>query len=252
MHAFLEGAPFAAFAHRGGALEAAENTMEAFAHAVGLGYRYIETDVQVTADGEVVIFHDDVLDRLTDLSGPVSERTWADLRETPVHGAGKIPRLQDALTAWPEIKFNIDAKTDAVAAPLCAIARGDNLDRLCLASDNDKRVAFIREEMGTDVCTAAATRETVRFFAAALLGLEPRACAGDCYQVPTHAYGIPFLTARQLGRAREAGKPVHVWTIDEPAEMGRLADLGVDGIMTDRPAQLRGVLKDRGLWAKSH
>lgn len=252
MHAFLEGGPFAAFAHRGGALEAVENTMEAFAHAAALGYRYIETDVQVTSDGVVVIFHDDVLDRLTDLTGLVSDRTWDELSNTLVHGAGKIPRLEDALTAWPDMRFNIDAKTDDVAAPLCAIAREDNLDRLCLASDNDKRVTYIRDEMGVGACTAAATRETVRFFAAALMGLKPRACAGNCFQVPTHAYGIPFLTLRQLSRAREVGKPVHVWTIDEPAEMGRLTEIGVDGIMTDRPAQLRDVLKERDLWAKSH
>jgi len=248
MHPFLEDASFAAFAHRGGALEAAENTMEAFAHAAGLGYRYIETDVQLTSDGVVVIFHDDVLDRLTDLAGRVADRTWAELSQTSVHGAGKIPRLEDALRAWPEMRFNIDAKTDDVAAPLCAIARGDNLDRLCLASDNDKRIAFIRAEMGAGLCTPAATGETVRFFLAALVGLKPGPTAADCFQVPPRSHGLPFLTQRQRDRAQEAGKPIHVWTIDEPGEMEYLLDQNVQGIMTDRPTQLIDVLKGRNLW----
>jgi len=248
MHPFLEGSPFVAFAHRGGALEATENTMDAFAHAAGLGYRYIETDVQVTSDGVVVIFHDDVLDRLTNLSGPVSERTWAELSETTVHGTGKIPRLEDVLSAWPEMRFNLDAKTDEVAAPLCRIAKGDNLDRLCLASDNDRRVAFIRAELGAGVCTPAATRETVRFFLAALVGLKPGPTAADCFQIPPRSHGLPFVTPRQLLRAREAGIPVHVWTIDEPSEMEYLLDRDVQGIMTDRPTQLIDVLKRRNLW----
>lgn len=249
MHPYLEGAQFTAFAHRGGALEAAENTMEAFAHAAELGFGYIETDVQLTSDGVVVVFHDDVLDRLTDLTGRVSDHTWAELAQTPVHGAGKIPRLEDALRAWPEMRFNIDAKTDDVAPPLCAIARGDDLDRLCLASDNDKRIAFIRSELGAGLCTPAATGETLRFFLAALVGLKPGPTAADCFQVPPRAHGVPFLTQRQRDRAQEAGKPIHVWTIDEPGEMEYLLDRDVQGIMTDRPTQLREVLKRRNLWA---
>jgi glycerophosphoryl diester phosphodiesterase len=248
MHSFLEGSAVAAFAHRGGALEGAENTLEAFQHAVDLGYRYIETDVQVTADGVVVIFHDDILDRVTDLKGQVSERTWDEISHAKVHGKGGIPRLEDALRAWPEVRFNIDAKTDQVAAPLCRIARADRLERLCLASDSDKRIAFIREELGAAVCTAGATWETAAFLIPILAGLKPRPTAAHCFQVPPKAYGIPAASPRQLSRAQEEGKAVHIWTIDEEAEMERLLDLGVQGIMTDRPALLKEVLARRNLW----
>jgi glycerophosphoryl diester phosphodiesterase len=248
MHAFLEGSEFTAFAHRGGALETAENTMDAFEHAVGLGYRYIETDVQLSADGIVVVFHDDRLDRLTDLEGRIADHPWEVLSRTKVHGTGFIPRLSDVLAAWPQVHFNIDAKTDDVAAPLCSIARLDNLDRFCLASDNDRRIAYIRSELGPRVCTAAASREAARFLLPPLLGLPPGHCDADCLQIPPRSMGLPLLTARQLNCAAEAGKAVHIWTIDDEREMEGLVDLGGGGIMTDRPWRLREVLKRRNLW----
>jgi len=248
MHSFLEGLEFIPFAHRGGALEAAENSIEAFAYAINLGYRYIETDVQLTADGVVVIFHDDVLDRVTGLSGQVSDHTWAELEETKVHGTGAIPRLADVLYAWPELRLNIDAKTDEVAGPLCRIAKADNLERLCLASEDDKRINFIRGELGAGLCTAAATKEIASFFIPALVGLKGRPTPADCFQIPVGSHGLPLTTKRQLARAREAGKPVHIWTIDEKAEMEQLVERGVGGIMTDRPRVLREVLKQQNLW----
>ena len=248
MHPFLEGLDFIPFAHRGGALEAAENSLEAFAYAINLGYRYIETDVQLTADGVVVVFHDDVLDRVTGLSGQVSDHTWAELEAIKVHGTGSIPRLEDVLQAWPELRLNIDAKTDEVAAPLCRIAKADNLERLCLASEDDKRISFIREELGAGLCTAAATREIAIFFLSALSGLRPRPTPADCFQIPVRSHGLPLTTKRQLARARDAGKPVHIWTIDAKVEMEQLVERGVGGIMTDRPRALREVLKQQNLW----
>ncbi len=248
MHPFLEGSKFAAFAHRGGALEVPENTLEAFEHAIGLGYRYIETDVQLTADGVVVIFHDDDLERLTGRKGRVSDHTWAELSDARIHGKGGIPRLEDALTAWPSLHLNIDAKTDDVAAPLCKVVQSGNPGRLCLASESDKRINFIREEMGASLCTGAASWETARFMLPALLGLKPGKIDAHCLQVPVKAYGLPVTSARQVARAEEAGKAVHVWTIDDEVEIERLIGLGVHGIMTDRPSLLREVLKRRNLW----
>ncbi len=248
MHPFLNDGRFIAFAHRGGALEAAENTAEAFEYAIGLGYRCIETDVQLTSDGVVVVFHDDELDRVTDGKGLVTGRTWAEIKALRVHGAGRIPRLEEVLEAWPKIKFNIDAKTDEVAAPLCRIAARYNLDRICLATSSDKRISFIRSELGPSVCTVAGRWETMRFILPALLGLPRRSAAADCFQVPLSAYGLPAVTQRTLRRTREAGKALHVWTIDDEAEMTRLIKLEVGGIMTDRPGVLKSVLEKLDLW----
>ncbi len=251
MHSFLDSGGFAAMAHRGGALEVVENTLEAFEHAAKLGYRYIETDVQLTSDGVIVIFHDDVLDRLTSATGQVKDHTWAELKALRVHDAGRIPRLEEVLEAWPAMRFNIDAKTEDVAAPLCRLAPRYDLDRLCLASSSDKRVGFIRSELGDRVCTAGASWEVAGFILPVLVGLPSRSTAADCFQVPLSFYGLPIITPPILARTRQAGKALHVWTIDEEAEMDRLIGLGVDGIMTDRPGMLKSVLERRGIWHKS-
>jgi len=248
MHPFFEGPKFAAFAHRGGALEGAENTLEAFEHAISLGYQYIETDVQLTADDVVVIFHDDDLTRLTDLEGRVRDHSWQTLSQTKVMGQGTIPRLEDALTAWPNLRLNIDAKVDDVALPLCQITKSFGVERLCLASESDRRIKQIREEMGTTYCTATASWETMWGVMPPLIGLGVGRTGGDCFQVPVSAYGIPAVTPRQISKAQAAGKPIHVWTIDDEATMEMLIDRGVDGIMTDRPTLLREVLKRRNLW----
>jgi len=248
MHPFLSDTKFAAFAHRGGAHEVPENSLEAFEHAVALGYRYFETDVQLTADGVVVVFHDDEISRLTGKEGLVGDWSWSDLKSLKVNGKGQIPRLEDVLSAWPDLKLNIDAKTDQVAMPLCHIAKQVPSDRLCLASESDLRIKAIREEMGTSICTASATRETALFVLPALAGLPPRSMPAECLQIPPRSRGIPLVTPRQLAAAKSAGKAVHVWTIDDEAEMERLIDLGGDGIMTDRPSLLRGILKRRNLW----
>src|SRR5918997_5105245 len=115
--AFLDAPTPIAFAHRGGAADGDENTAEAFGRAIALGYRYVETDVHATADGVPVIFHDPDLARLTGTAGTVEGLRWADLATLRVGGAGAVPRLDDVLAAWPQVRFNIDVKADSAAAP---------------------------------------------------------------------------------------------------------------------------------------
>jgi glycerophosphoryl diester phosphodiesterase len=244
VHPFLQWDGPIAFAHRGGAGAAPENTMAAFEHAVGLGFRYLETDVQVTADGVLVAFHDDELFRTTGRSGRISALPWPEVRSARVGGTSPIPTLEDLLGAWPEVRLNIDCKTDlAVDALVATLRRHSALDRVCVGAFNDRRLRRLRRLLGQQLCTSMGPAE----IAALRFGVL-RQPSADAAQVPVRQNGVTVTNRALLQRAGRAGVAVHVWTVDDPAEMHRLLDLGVDGIMTDRPALLREVLEARGQW----
>ena len=158
-HAFLDAPLPIAFAHRGGASEAPENTLPAFEHAVRLGYTHIETDVHATADGVLLAFHDDRLDRVTDLSGVISQMTYAEVAKARVDGREPIPRLEELLATWPDLRINIDAKHDTAVGPLVALLRSnDTFDRVCIGSFSDRRLRGLRREFGMRLCTSAGPR----------------------------------------------------------------------------------------------
>lgn len=219
--------------------------MPAFEHAVGLGYRYLETDVHVTADGVVVAFHDDDLTRTCGRPGRISELPWSAVAAARVDGVEPIPRLRELLDAFPDVRLNIDCKSDAAVGPLADEIVGTGaIDRVCLASFSDSRIRAIRRRLGSRLCTAAATREL------AVLWASGRSIGGAlAAQVPVRQRGVTVLTERFVRRAHHRRLAVHVWTVDEPAEIHRLLDLGVDGIMTDRPNTLRNVYVERGVWS---
>jgi len=218
--------------------------MRAFEQAVGLGYRYLETDVHVTADGVVVAFHDDDLARTCGRPGRISDLPFADVEAARVDGTETIPTLRDLLDAFPDVRLNIDCKSDAAVGPLAdEIAKHGVLDRVCLASFSDARIRSLRRRLGVGLCTAAATRELAVLWATGRNLGDAKAA-----QVPVRQRGMTVVTERFIRRAHHAQVAVHVWTIDDPAEMHRLLDLGVDGIMTDRPVALRDVFVERGLW----
>ncbi|MBI1239324.1 MAG: glycerophosphodiester phosphodiesterase [Alphaproteobacteria bacterium] len=245
---FLEHEGPLAFAHRGGALEAPENTMLAFGRAVEMGYRYLETDVYATADGVLLAFHDDQLDRVTQLSGLVREMSYTQIAAARIGGREPIPLFADILAAWPDVRVNVDPKEDAAVGPLIATIREFGAqDRICVGSFSDKRVAALREAFEGRLCTSLGPRG-VALLAAAAYGLPVPNPQGGCVQVPVRHGAVPIVTPRFLAAARRAGLPVHVWTIDEEADMERLLDLGVDGLMTDRPSVLKAVLQQRGQW----
>jgi glycerophosphoryl diester phosphodiesterase len=261
--AFLDSPHPIAFAHRGGASEHPENTLPAFAAAVALGYRYLETDVHVTADGVVMAFHDDVLERVTDLTGPISAHTAAEVeaadaghtftpdggRSFPHRDQGvRVPRLDALLDAWPEVRVNIDPKSDAVVAPLVGVLRRHGaFDRVCIASFYDARLARARALSDNGVCTAMGPRANAAAWAMCRTGRMP-SFGADCIQVPVSTRGMRFATPVFLRAAHRSGLPVHFWTIDDEAEMERLLDLGVDGMMSDRIGTLRDVMQRRGWW----
>jgi glycerophosphoryl diester phosphodiesterase len=243
-HEFLEWPGPLAFAHRGGALETVENTMEAFEYAVGLGYRYLETDVHVTADGVVVAFHDSDLQRSCGLEGTIDSYTWADLASVRVNGSGQIPRLEELFESFPDARLNIDAKSDQVVPGLTAALRRHNvLHRVCIGSFSDRRLLNLRRDLGPELCTSLGPGQV------ASLRVATRPLGrGHAAQVPATHRKIQVVTPRFVETAHRFGIAVHVWTIDDADEMRRLLDMGVDGIMTDRPSVLKQVLIDAGKW----
>jgi glycerophosphoryl diester phosphodiesterase len=250
--AFLDHPGPIPFAHRGGAAEAPENTVASFAHALSLGYRYLETDVRATRDGVVVVIHDPFLDRVSDREGAVEELSWAELSRARLAGDQAVPRLDELLERWPEARWNIDAKADAVVDPLAEVVRrAGALDRVCLTSFSDRRVARLRAALGPPLCTGMGPWALGRLrLGAAGFGRRSLEAFGAA-QVPLRWNRVPVLDGTLLRRAHRYGLAVHAWTIDDGATMDRLLDLGVDGLMTDRPRLLKAVLARRGMWVGS-
>jgi glycerophosphoryl diester phosphodiesterase len=261
-HPFLDVPAPVAIAHRGGAEEAPENTIAAFGAAVAMGYRFLETDVHVTRDGVVVAFHDPCLDGLTDRTGaiaslPIAEVEVADAgfafspdggRSFPFRGRGsRVPRLETLLLRWPDARVNIDPKDDACVEPLVALLdRLDAWDRVNVGSFSDRRLRRIRTLSRGRACTSMGPCAVAVARAASLGGRMPRQGA-DCVQVPIRVGRIRIVTPGFVRAAHRAGLPVHVWTVNDPAAMREMLELGVDGVMTDRPRVLRDVLAERGV-----
>lgn len=237
-----------AFAHRGGALEAPENTMRAFEYAVGLGYRYLETDAYATRDGVLISFHDDRLDRVTDAKGKVEEATFEQIARARIGGSEPVPLLEDLLTRWAHVRINIDPKHDAAVAPLIALIKRLGVqDRVCIGSFSGRRIRQVQDAFDGRVCTSLGPAGVLRLKSASA-GIPFRRFREGCAQVPAKANSITLVTPRFVAAAERAGMQVHIWTIDDEAEMNRLLDMGVHGLMTDRPALLKKVLIERGLW----
>src|SRR3954466_13568848 len=245
-------------AHRGGAIEHLENTMPAFQACVDLGYRYLETDVQATADGVLVAFHDPTLERVTNRTGRVDSMTWAGVSAARMGGREPIVKLEDLLGAWPDVRFNLDIKAAGVLAPLVRTVRRLKVtDRICLASFSDARVAAARRLFGPRVCTALGPRGVA---ALRLSSYSPRAAGlvriqAGVAQVPLQLGGrgpgggrVPPAPAPPHRPAPARDLEVHVWTVDTEPETTAMLDLGVDGVMTDRPAMLKELLEKRGQW----
>ncbi len=237
-----------AIAHRGGALEGDENTHAAFAHARSLGYCFIETDVQATRDGVAVIHHDDTLERSCGAPDRIADLGWSELSRRRTRAGNPIPRLDDTLAAFPQMRFILEAKSDAAPGPMAeAIARTNALPRICVGAFSARRTEALRAALGPGLAWSPAHAGVARVWLAGWgLPIRPPACTA--LQVPERFRGIPVATARLLRAAHAHGLQIHVWTVNDRAGMTRLLDLGIDGLMTDRPTLLRDVLRSRGQW----
>jgi glycerophosphoryl diester phosphodiesterase len=250
--------PFLALAHRGGASFAPnvhrENTVHAFGEAVALGYVHLETDVHATSDGVLLAFHDPVLDRVSDHSGRLEDLSYAEISGVRIGGLDPIPTLTELFEAFPDARFNIDAKSDRSVDLLAeVIERHAAFDRVCVSSFAARRLRRLRTLLDHRSPSAVTAPGVLLFrFAPWLARLVP--IPGEALQIPEFhqvaALRFRVLTPRLLRAAHLVGKQVHVWTVNDADTMNRLIDLGVDGIFTDRIDTLKDVLQQRRLWAE--
>ncbi len=225
-------------AHRGLAIEAPENTLLAFAHALALGVDHVETDVHASRDGIAMIAHDPDLDPVAGIPGRVSDLTAAELAGIPLGRDQGFATLADALEAFPEARFNIDLKcADAVAPTVDAVRQLRAEHRVLLTSFSERRRAAALRLL-PEVATSASAPRFAAALVAARLGAVPlvRAALSGVHavQIPERALGGETTTPRLLRAFHAAGVEVHVWTINEPDVMRALLGRGVDGIVTDR------------------
>lgn len=246
-----------AMAHRGFSPDGAENSMAAFRAAVALGYRYLETDVHTTVDGTLLLFHDETLDRLTDGAGRISELPAETVARARIAGAEPIPLLAELVTEFPEVRINLDVKDwNSVATVAAAIEQHGLHDRVLIASFSDRRRRAVLRRLSRPAASSAGIASNALFLvlgpllpAGLFRRVARRALRGvHALQVPVRYGAVPVVTTGFISRAHRHGLQVHVWTINEAAEMHRLLDLGVDGIVTDRADLLKVVLQQRGQW----
>ncbi|WP_149359188.1 glycerophosphodiester phosphodiesterase family protein [Lolliginicoccus suaedae] len=248
-----------AFAHRGwhiGEWDGLENTLAAMRAATDHGYRYIEIDVHATSDGVVIVHHDDTLARVTGSQGSVRDLAWSELADVRVHGREAVTRLDAALRELPTARFNIDIKSDAAVEPFVAtIDEAGARHRVSIASFSTRRLHRLRRlfSRGGELPAAALTRLGVAAVWAGSrlaplrppLGLLRKVAWGHMAQVPLIYRGRTVVDQRFVDLCHDLGIEVHAWTINDAAEMHRLLDLGLDGIVTDRPDTLTAVLAER-------
>lgn len=246
---YLSPAPPRVLAHRGLALEAPENTLLAFAKALAVGVNHLETDVHESSDGVAIISHDETLERVAHRKVSVNQLTAAELRRVDLGHGQNFVSLEEALDAFPDARFNIDVKSPGVVQPtIRAIRAAKAVDRVLVSSFSGSRQrATVKELPG--VATSVSMGGMSRVLAASKLGLSGRVTsmlAGfDAVQIPERWKGIQVLTSRLIRHAHDAGVEVHVWTVNDPYDMKRLLDLGVDGIVTDRADLAIGIIRSR-------
>lgn len=249
-HPYLDHPGPIPFAHRGGAADGLENTVFQFRRAVELGYRYIETDVHATADGKLVAFHDETLDRVTDGAGRITDLFWSDVSHARVAGKEPVPLFEELLETFPEVRWNVDIKAEPALRPLLdLLERTDSWNRVLVGSFSEKRVIRAQHLAGPRLATSFGTRGVLNLRLRSWGAPLPVRRSAVAAQVPEEQSGVPVVDRRFVQAAHARGVQVHVWTINEADRMHRLLDLGVDGIMTDHIDTLREVMVERGVWA---
>ncbi|MEW1646868.1 MULTISPECIES: glycerophosphodiester phosphodiesterase [unclassified Streptomyces] len=248
-HPYLDHPGPIPFAHRGGAADGLENTVFQFRRAVEMGYRYIETDVHATADGKLVAFHDETLDRVTDGAGRIADLFWSDVSHARVAGREPVPLFEELLETFPEVRWNVDIKAEPALRPLLdLLERTDAWNRVLVGSFSEKRVVRAQHLAGPRLATSFGTRGVLNLRLRSWGAPLPVRRSALAAQVPEEQSGVPVVDRSFVRAAHARGVQVHVWTINEADRMHRLLDLGVDGIMTDHIDTLRDVMVERGVW----
>jgi glycerophosphoryl diester phosphodiesterase len=257
---FFEQKEFMVIAHQGGEQLRPSNTMPAFEHAVELGVDVLEMDIHQTKDGVLILMHDDTVDRTTDGSGSIKEMTLAEIKALdaghywtddegatyPYRGQGiTVPTLEELFQTFPDMPMNIEIKQDSpsIVEPFCALIHEYNMaDKVLIPTFHPDTMNEFREKC-PDIATSM-TEPEIRLF----YGLNTARLSsffsppGQAFQVPESSGGLQIITPRFVEKAQKRNIAVHVWTVNDPADMERLIDTGIDGIITDRPDLLLEVL----------
>lgn len=261
---------FEIFAHRGLEKNCAENTLEAFEHAVQAGAHWLETDVHATADGVVVVFHDHTLNRLLGISGDISSVKWADIKDLETIRGGKLATFESLLKTFPHMPVNVDMKNDGAAENIARVTvEADAQHRVRFASFSERRKKLAVKKaarLGAKVTSGATEPAVYLFYLCSRVSWRlwplvrtlaaPWVSSFDAIQVPVNydygRFSVTVVNRKTVAAAHRFGIKVHVWTIDDEAEMHRLMDMGVDGIISNRTDLLAAVLRERqGLGAAS-
>jgi glycerophosphoryl diester phosphodiesterase len=252
--------------HRGSAGSAPENTLASFALALEQGADILESDVHVTADGVPVLIHDPSVDRTTEGEGLVCEVSFDALQTLDAgfrfgdeegggfperHRGHRVPSLEQAFERFPDARFNLEIKAPGVAlaaAVLELIGRFGRADRTLVTAGEDPDMASLREALEASDVAPALGASRADILAVVQAAIESRAPATDsmAIQIPDAFAGKPLVTDELVRHAHAHGIAVHVWTINEPSEMQRLLDLGVDGLVTDHPGRMAELVRARG------
>lgn len=264
-HPYFDVARPTILGHRGAAGDAPENTLAAFDHGLSVGAHVLESDVHCTRDGVPVLIHDPTVERTTDGRGPIAELDWKELRaldaghhfqpegsnEFPFRERGlSVPSLEEAFKTFPEARFNLEIKSPmpvAVERTLAWIRELDREERTLVTAGDDAVMARLREglERGRLRPALGASLADILDVVRAAVAGKPPSTDSQALQIPTAFGGRPLVTPELVAHAHQHGIVIHVWTINERAEIERLLDLGCDGIVTDHPGRMAAWLRER-------
>ena len=239
---------FMAFAHRGGTEFAPENTYEAFSSAVGIGYKYLETDVHPNADNKLMAFHDSSVDRVTNYKGKICNFTSSELKKIKVKEKFQIPFLEDLIESFSKSFFSIDMKSDQSVKPLIKLIKSMNaVDRVCFASFSQDRIDYVRDEFDNKCITSMGPREIIKTKISSIINFKHKIIP-KISSLPISRYRIKLLNKRHINFLKSLNIKVIAWTINDVEAINKLIDLGVDGIMTDNISVLKKILIKKNIW----
>ncbi len=249
-----------AFGHRGSAGTHPENTLPSFQAAVDAGICYLELDVHMTRDGEIVVAHDDDLERTCGHQGVIREMDYVEVREAdagfcfgpergfPFRGRGvRIPRLADVLAAFPALRFIVEIKQEQpslVERLLRVVDSAGMTGRVLIASEHQKPLDEVRK-LVPSIPTNLAYYEVAAFLSAMATADSIYHPPGDALQIPPTYHDWTLASPETVAMAHRHGIEVHVWTVNEEPQMRSLLEIGVDGIISDYPDRLRRVIAQR-------
>lgn len=234
--------PFIGLSHRGNSKDFIENSFEAFNSVIQMGYKYIETDLRMTLDGEVIAFHDPDLKRLFNLDLLVKDLTFNEIANLFKEKNCRLLTLEDALKEFPHVNFNIDLKVkEAIQHSVKVVADLNSFDRVCFASfhsSHTKKVLHLNQ----NAIVSMSMKDVALFKFFKIYNKRIKVI-----QIPIKWKGIKLLTRNLMQEAYKNNLLVHVWTVNDEVTINNLIDIGVNGIITDQPELLMKTMKERDL-----